>query len=389
MSTPRILGTVTPVRSAAGNAELVVLGPSLGTTTALWDSVVGDIARDNRVVRFDLPGHGVSPAATEPFSVGDIADAVIALVDSIGGGSFHYAGISLGGAVGIDLAVRYPDRVSSLAVICSAPRIGTPAGWTERAALVRASGTASVVASSAERWYAPGFLDRDAAAGAPGLAALVDVDDESYALCCDALAVFDARDAVRGIRMPVFAVAGEVDVAVPPALVEEFARSIPGSRFEVIPGVGHLPSIEAPDAVAAIVRSNLPPNRHAAATYAAGMTVRRAVLGDAHVDRAAAAITPETADFQDFITRYAWGEVWTRPGLDRKQRSLLTIAALITGGHTRELAMHVRAALTNGLTRDEISEAILHTAIYAGLPAANSAFGVAREVFAALDTEED
>jgi 3-oxoadipate enol-lactonase/4-carboxymuconolactone decarboxylase len=93
----------------------------------------------------------------------------------------------------------------------------------------------------------------------------------------------------------------------------------------------------------------------------------------------------ETAVFQDFITRYAWGEVWTRPGLDRRTRSFLTIAALVTGGHEGELAMHVRAALTNGLTRAEISEAILHTAIYAGVPAANTAFAVARETFAELD----
>ncbi|MDJ0350992.1 carboxymuconolactone decarboxylase family protein [Cryobacterium sp. PH29-G1] len=115
------------------------------------------------------------------------------------------------------------------------------------------------------------------------------------------------------------------------------------------------------------------------------MLVRRAVLGDAHVDAATAAITPETAVFQDFITRYAWGEIWTRPGLDRRTRSFLTIAALVTGGHEGELAMHVRAALTNGLTRAEISEAILHTAIYAGVPAANTAFAVARATFAGLD----
>ncbi len=121
--------------------------------------------------------------------------------------------------------------------------------------------------------------------------------------------------------------------------------------------------------------------------FRAGMLVRRAVLGDAHVDAATAAMTPETADFQSFITRYAWGEIWTRPGLDRRTRSFLTIASLVTGTHLHELAMHVRAALGNGLTRAEISEAILHTAIYAGVPAANSAMAVARDTFAAIDAE--
>jgi 3-oxoadipate enol-lactonase/4-carboxymuconolactone decarboxylase len=115
------------------------------------------------------------------------------------------------------------------------------------------------------------------------------------------------------------------------------------------------------------------------------MRVRREVLGDAHVDRAVAGTTPETDGFQDFLTRYAWGEVWDRPGLTRRERSIATLASLTTGGHEGEIAMHVRAALRNGLTREEISEVLLHTALYAGLPAANSAFAIARDVFAEAD----
>ncbi|MFD0903841.1 4-carboxymuconolactone decarboxylase [Actinomadura sediminis] len=113
-----------------------------------------------------------------------------------------------------------------------------------------------------------------------------------------------------------------------------------------------------------------------------GMRVRRAVLGDAHVDRAEASKDGFTADFQDMITRYAWGEIWTRPGLDRKTRSCVTLTALVAHGHLDELAMHVRAALRNGLTPDEIKEVLLQTAIYCGVPAANSAFAVAQRVLA-------
>jgi 3-oxoadipate enol-lactonase/4-carboxymuconolactone decarboxylase len=115
------------------------------------------------------------------------------------------------------------------------------------------------------------------------------------------------------------------------------------------------------------------------------MTVRREVLGDAHVDRAVAATTPETAAFQDFLTRYAWGDVWARPGLTRRERSIATLASLTTGGHENEIAMHVRAALRNGLTRAEIAEVLLHTALYAGLPASNAAFAIMRAVFAERD----
>jgi len=118
---------------------------------------------------------------------------------------------------------------------------------------------------------------------------------------------------------------------------------------------------------------------------AQGMTVRREVLGDAHVDRAVAGTTAVTADFQDFITRYAWGEVWSRPGLSRAERSMVTLTALVVLRQDEELAMHLRAALRNGVTPAQISEVLLHTAVYAGVPAANRAFAVATRVLAEED----
>ena len=118
---------------------------------------------------------------------------------------------------------------------------------------------------------------------------------------------------------------------------------------------------------------------------AQGMTVRRQVLGDAHVDRATAGTTPLTEPFQDFITRYAWGEVWSRPGLSRAERSMITLTALVTLRQEEELAMHLRAALRNGVTPDQIREVLLHTAVYAGVPAANRAFAIAQRVLAEAD----
>ncbi len=119
-------------------------------------------------------------------------------------------------------------------------------------------------------------------------------------------------------------------------------------------------------------------------THDAGMKARREVLGDEHVDRAIESTTDFTAAFQDFITRYAWGSVWTRDGLDRRTRSCITLAVLTALGREGEIAMHVRAARTNGLTADEISEVLLHTAVYAGVPAANAAYAIAQRV---LDEE--
>lgn len=114
--------------------------------------------------------------------------------------------------------------------------------------------------------------------------------------------------------------------------------------------------------------------------YERGMTVRREVLGDEHVDRATERATEHTRDFQDFITRYAWGEIWSRPGLDRRARSCITLTALVATGHFDELAMHVRAARRNGLSPEEIAEVLLQTAVYCGVPAANSAFHVFQRV---------
>jgi len=119
--------------------------------------------------------------------------------------------------------------------------------------------------------------------------------------------------------------------------------------------------------------------------YDRGMEVRRAVLGDAHVDRSLARLTPFTEEFQDLITRLAWGEIWTRPGLPRHTRSLLTIGLMVALNRADELKLHVRAAFNNGVTKDEIKEVILQCAIYAGVPAANTAFHLAEEVFAQMD----
>ena len=123
--------------------------------------------------------------------------------------------------------------------------------------------------------------------------------------------------------------------------------------------------------------------------YEQGMKVRREVLGDAHVDRAEAARTPFTQDFQELITRYAWGGVWTRPGLDRRTRSVATLTALLALGHWEEFAMHVRAARTNGLTADEIAEVILQSAVYCGVPVANHGFAVAQRVLDLMEGPDE
>lgn len=237
---------------------LLLLGPSLGTDVeTLWGEAVRRLGGGVEVVGWDLPGHGRSPAATGSFSVADLADVVRARAGELAAGRpTSYAGVSVGGAVGFLLAAD-PGPVRRVATLASAPRLGEPPTWAERADLVRRAGTSAVVEGSAGRWFAPGFLERDPATGNALLLRLREVDDESYALTCEALAGYDARPFLDTIALPMTIVAGEHDPVVPPDLAAAAADAVAGARLEVMAGVAHLPPAEAPDATAALLTTHL------------------------------------------------------------------------------------------------------------------------------------
>ncbi|MFE3599468.1 3-oxoadipate enol-lactonase, partial [Streptomyces sp. NPDC059142] len=353
-------------------APPLLLGPSLGTSLALWDGVVPELAVSHRVVRWDLPGHGGSDAALigPGATVADLARLVLALADSLALERFAYAGVSLGGAVGLHLATHAPERISSLAVICSSAHFGARGPWEERAALARREGMAGIARASPSRWFTPGFT----------VAALVDdvrgADPAGYAACCEALGAYDIRDLLPTVTAPTLVVAGREDPAAPPAHSREIADGVPGAALVELPGAAHLAPAERPEAVTAALRAHLggaPPS---------GERVRREVLGDAHVARTEAGTTAFTARFHDFVSRCAWGEIWTDPTLPRRERHLIALTALVAQGHHDELATQVRAAVRGGLTPDEIGAALLQSAVYCGVPAARSAFAVAGRVLA-------
>ncbi|HTJ66967.1 MAG TPA: 4-carboxymuconolactone decarboxylase [Actinospica sp.] len=367
----------------------LILGSSIGTTAALWDAVVPVLARDRTVIRWNLPGHGGSPADLIPTdgsaTIADFAALVLNLADALDIPCFDYAGDSFGAAIGTYLAAHHPDRVNALAICCTSAHFGDPSNWQARAKKVRDEGTAAMAElgdTAPDRWFPADSLARTSPATADLIATHKAVDPRGYAACCDAIAAVDLTPVLADISAPTLVIAGRGDPATPPAHARELADGIRDSTLTELAGVGHLAPYEAPEAVAGALQTHVSGTRHAA-----GMAVRRAVLGDAHVDRAIAKTTPFTQPFQDLITRYAWGEIWTRPGLDRRTRSCITLTALVAHGHLEELAMHVRAARTNGLTPDEIGEVLLQTAIYCGVPAANAAFAVAQRVLAEPDQD--
>jgi 3-oxoadipate enol-lactonase len=226
----------------------------------LWTQAGALLGTDFDVVAWDLPGHGVSPAATETFDVAELADAVVDLVDSIAPGErFHYAGVSLGGATGLQLGIKHGERLKSLSVQCSGAKIGTPEGWLERAETVRTQGTAVMIQGSAQRWFAAGFMDREPEVSSRLLHSLRDADRFSYAFCCEALAGFDVRAELGSIRVPTQAVAGAEDSVVPPPFAKEIADGITAgggtANAVTLEGVAHLAPAEAPAHVAELLKS--------------------------------------------------------------------------------------------------------------------------------------
>ena len=250
--------TVPPIALTApqgpAGAPLLVLGCSLGTSAILWENVVPLLGDGYRVSILDLPGHGRAPAATEPFTIGEIADALAQALEGLGETDVRYAGVSLGGAVGLELLLRHPGLVSSAAIIASGAKIGEPDAWHQRAAQVRVQGTASLVIGSAQRWFAPGSIERNPVIAGRLLHALRDTDDESYALCCEALAAYDLRHLLGDIAVPVLAVWGAHDEVTTEADLRRIAEDVQHGRPVGLADAAHLPPADDAAGTAAVLR---------------------------------------------------------------------------------------------------------------------------------------
>jgi len=255
----------TRLAGKAGASHLLIAGPSLGTSVeALWGAAASALGGRFEVIGWDLPGHGRSAPTTVPFTVGELASVVRRTTTALMGDSrrhVSYAGVSLGGAVALELALE-PAVFADIACIAGAARIGEPAGWHERAALVRQAGTPVMVSGSAQRWFAPGFVERDPATANLLLLSLSDADAESYALACEALATFDVRPRLGEVAVPLLLVAGAYDRVVTPTLAEATGAATAGASFRVMTGCAHLPPAEDPAGTAAVIREMVKEDAH-------------------------------------------------------------------------------------------------------------------------------
>jgi 3-oxoadipate enol-lactonase/4-carboxymuconolactone decarboxylase len=288
--------------------------------------------------------------------------------------------------VGMWLGANAPDRLQKLVLANTSAQLGPPENWNNRIAAVRQSGMGSIVNAVLERWFTAAFRNARPESVSTIRQTLLSNSPDGYCACCAAIRDMDLRNALPTIHAPTLVINGTHDPATPPAMGQQIAAAIPGARVKELPAA-HLSNIEAADAFNTALlefllpQGSRPMDEHE--RHKRGMAVRRAVLGDAHVDKAVANRTPLTQEFQDFLTRYAWGEIWDRPGLSRHTRSLLTIAMMVALNRGDELRMHIRAAKNNGVTPEQIKEVLLHTGIYCGLPAANAAFHILAEEFPA------
>ncbi|MGI8693617.1 MAG: 3-oxoadipate enol-lactonase [Geodermatophilaceae bacterium] len=366
--------------SGPADGPVVLLANSLGSDLSMWEPQAAALVEAGfRVVRYDQRGHGRSPVPAGMYTMDDLGGDAVALLDRLGVHRASVVGVSMGGMVAMWLGQHAPERVERLVLCCTSAELGPASMWDDRIEAVGAGGVAAVADAVTQRWLTP-----ETRAQRPELARwlhemLTATPAEGYAGCCAAIRDMDLLTGLRSISAATLVISGDADPSTPPEHGRRIADGIPGARFEVVPGVAHLGNLEKPARFAELILAHLQPD-----PFAAGMAVRRATLGEDHVDRALGAASDFTRPFQDYITASVWGSIWSRPGLDRRTRSCITVAVLAALRAHEELALHVRAAIRNGVTREEISEILLHVAGYAGAPAANSALAIAERV---LDTE--
>jgi len=376
----------------APDLPVLVLLSSIGTDMALWETSIPHLLPAFRLLRIDTRGHGASDAPASNYSLAMLADDVVAVMDAAEIQTAAVAGVSLGGMIAMELALAHPARVTALALVCTSATMDAGA-WRDRIEVVRERGTAAIADMAMGRFLSPRFVATHGGAAESVRRGLIAMADTGYAGCGAAIRDMALVDRLPAIAVPTLVVAGDRDTSTPFAgHGETIAATVPGARVVHL-DAAHLAPIETPAALAATLRDFLAPTgtQDAANTlFEAGLLNRRRVLGDAWVGASLAKRTDFTADFQAMITRIAWNEIWARPGLDDRSRRFIVLAITVALGRWEEFALHVRTGLMrDGFTREELKEVLMQSAIYAGVPAANTAFAEAGKIIAELDSGSD
>ena len=246
--------TLFVTEAGSPDAPPILFSNSLGTTHRMWDAVVAELSAEFRCIRCDTRGHGASTCSVAPYEIADLADDAAAILDNLGIGKAHFAGLSLGGMTGQAFAVRHAPRLLSLTLMATSAFMPTREAWEERAALVRREGTQAIVGATLERWFTPGFRNLSAGRAQAVADEFRAIDREGYAAACEAIARMDLRPSLKTIGSPTLIVAGRDDPATPPAMAEELRDGIAGSTLTILSPAAHLLAVERPVETAEALR---------------------------------------------------------------------------------------------------------------------------------------
>lgn len=362
------------------DAPAIIFSNSLGCDHLMWQPQADALKHAYRVVRYDQRGHGASDVPTGPYTLEQLGGDVIGLADHLGLGTFHFCGLSMGGITGQWLGIHHGKQLNKLILANTSPHFPPPDMWDQRMAAIQDDGMKAISNAVLERFFSASFHKARPGTVSDFRDVLEQTSPDGYLGCCGMLRSADVFPGLGKITAPTLVISGRHDQSTPPERGEKIAAAINGASH-VILDAAHVSNIErADDFTRTLVGFTGDPGLPVDDTYARGMARRRQALGDAWVDNTLASRTSFNADFQDMITRHAWGDVWTRPGLDDTTRRMLVLAVCAALSRWEEYDLHLGAAVRAGVPSETIREVLIQTAIYAGVPAANTAFFRARGI---------
>ena len=356
------------------DAPAIIFSNSLGCDHLMWQAQADALKHRFRVVRYDQRGHGASDVPDGMYPLERLGADVIGIADHLGLDQFHFCGLSMGGLTGQWLGIHEGNRLTTLTLADTSPHFRPPEMWDQRMDMIRQGGMAAISDMVLGRFFTESFHKSDPGTVSDFRNVLEQMSPTGYLGCSAMLKQADTFNDLKKITAPTLIISGRHDQSTPPERGEMMAAEIKGA-VHVVLDAAHISSAERPHdftrTLAGFLGTDTLPSDH---RFTSGMKRRRAALGDEYVDASIRNRTDFNAEFQDMITRGAWGEIWTRPGLDETTRRMLVLAICASLSRWEEFDLHLAAALRAGVSKETIREVLMQTAIYAGVPAANTAF---------------
>jgi 3-oxoadipate enol-lactonase/4-carboxymuconolactone decarboxylase len=357
---------------------VLILSHSLGQDHGQWDPQIPDLARHFRVLRYDIRGHGATDVPAGDASIERLSRDVLAIADSLGIDKFTFCGLSIGGMIGQWLAGSAPERLTHAVLANTSSHFPDPSLMEARRRKVLEDGMPAIRDLVMQRFFSTEALASRPPHVVSSERVLLATDPKGYAVCAAAVRDLDTRSLLPRIKIPVLIISGDRDVSTPWAgHGDAIAAAIPHARVVHLPAA-HLSNLERPRSFTAALLDFLLPAPEGD-RLEPGLAMRRSIAGAEYVDRAMADATGFTRDFQELITRYAWGTVWLRPALDPRTRRMLALTVLGALGRWDEFRWHTRLGLERELEPCDLKETLMQLSVYAGVPAANTGFHIASE----------